>query len=418
MSKASDSIDTQSNTPEERPLWKNRDYVLLWSGQEISLLGSQISVLALPLLILALTNSPAQAGLLLALRLLPYLLFSLPAGALVDRLDRKRAMVFCNLLRLLLLGSVPLAFAMGLLYVPYLYLVAFAEGSANVLFSLCQISSIPSVAGPTRLEQANAFNEISEASANLFGPSLGAGIIGVARSVLIGSLLGYLADSFSYLLSIISLLLIHKPLQNQKGSVQRRSLWAEIGEGLNFLWWHPVLRLMALLTASVNFLLVQVELAVILLAQQKLHLSVQGIGLIFSAGGVGALFGGLLSSWVSQRLRFGQIAIISVLLWTLGLGLQALALSPLLVGIGQFLQYVAWPLYSVPLISYRMRSAPEGLQGRVNSAFRSLTYGIEPLGAFIGGLLLIQLGSQGLLSWLTLGMLLNLVLVLGTRLKS
>src|SRR6185312_10013 len=139
------SSDESPGIKSARPLWRNLDFLLLWSGQTVSTLGTNISALALPLLVLALTHSPALAGLLAAARQLPYLLLSLPAGALVDRWDRKRTMIYCDLLRWLAVGSVPLAFVLGHLTLIQLYLVAFIEGTAYVLFSLAQISALPHV---------------------------------------------------------------------------------------------------------------------------------------------------------------------------------------------------------------------------------------------------------------------------------
>src|SRR5450432_2324152 len=115
--------------PPVRSLWRNRDYMLLWTGQLVSSVGSQVSQLAFPLLILALTHSPAQAGLAGALRALPYLIFSLPAGALIDRWDRKRVMILSDIVRGLALGSIPLAFALGNLTILQLYIVSTIEGT-------------------------------------------------------------------------------------------------------------------------------------------------------------------------------------------------------------------------------------------------------------------------------------------------
>src|SRR6266700_4730764 len=156
-----------------RPLWRNRDFLLLWSGQTISVLGTNISTLALPLLVLVLTHSPALAGLLTAMRLLPYLLFSLPAGAFIDRWDRKAVMIRCDIVRWLALGSVPLAFASGYLTVAQLYIVAFIEGTAYVLFSLAQISALPRVVSPTHLPRAYALDTTTEYVGSLLGPGLG-----------------------------------------------------------------------------------------------------------------------------------------------------------------------------------------------------------------------------------------------------
>jgi MFS family permease len=133
-----------------------------------------MSTLALPLLVLALTHSPAQAGLLTALRLLPYLLFSLPAGALIDRWDRKAVMIRCDAIRWLALGSVPLAFGLGHLTLIQLYLVAFVEGTAYVFFSLAQIAALPQVVSSAHLPQAYALDTTTEYIGTLLGSSLGA----------------------------------------------------------------------------------------------------------------------------------------------------------------------------------------------------------------------------------------------------
>ena len=168
-----------------RPLWRNTNFLLLWSGQTVSTLGTNISQLALPLLVLALTHSPALAGALAAARQLPYLLLSLPAGALVDRWDRKRTMIWCDLVRWLALGSVPLAFALDHLSLLQLCLVAFIEGTAYLLFSLAQISALPHVVEPAHLSRAYALDTTTEYMGSLFGPTLSAFIIGLAPVVAI-----------------------------------------------------------------------------------------------------------------------------------------------------------------------------------------------------------------------------------------
>src|SRR5579885_3013144 len=141
-----DTAETQEViTTRPKPLWRNRDYLLLWSGQAISSVGSSASELALPLLILSITHSPAQAGFAGALRSLAYLLLGLPAGALIDRWDRKRLMIFCDAGRALALGSIPLALALNHLAMAQLYLVSLIEGTLYVFFSLAESAALPRV---------------------------------------------------------------------------------------------------------------------------------------------------------------------------------------------------------------------------------------------------------------------------------
>jgi MFS family permease len=354
----------------------------------------------LPLLALALTRSAAQAGLIVAARLLPYLLLSLPAGALVDRWDRKRLMIRCDTLRWLALGSVPLAFALARLSVPQLYVVALVDGTANVFFTLAQVSALPQVVPAEQLPRAWALNETADSAATLLGPGVAGLIIGLGRTTVAGAALAYLADSVSYLASVISLRFVRVPFQARRElTATRRSLRAEMAEGLRFLWRHRWLRLLAFLTAAVNFLQSPITLAVILLARGPLHADVRTLGFILSAGGVGGVLGALVAPKVKERMRFGLLVVLSVVGWALAAGALALAVSPLLVMAGLALISLLWPIYAVAVVTYRLSLVPDELQGRINSAFRLLTFGAEPLGSAVGGVLLGALGPQPVL-WL------------------
>ncbi|HEV2460453.1 MAG TPA: MFS transporter, partial [Ktedonobacterales bacterium] len=143
------------------PLWRNRSYLLLWGGQAVSSLGSEASQLALPLLILSVTQSPAQAGIAGALRSLAYLLLGLPAGALVDRWDRRRTMILCDAGRALALGSIPLALALGRLTIAQLYLVSLLEGTLYVFFGLAETAALPHVVAKAQLPAATAQGEVT-----------------------------------------------------------------------------------------------------------------------------------------------------------------------------------------------------------------------------------------------------------------
>lgn len=408
----------QQESRTSHSLWRNRDFLLLWSGQSVSTLGSGISKFALPLLVLALTHSPAQAGLMAAVRQAPYLLFSLPAGALIDRWDRKAVMIRCDVVRWLTLGSVPLAFALGRLTLTQLYVVAFVEGTAFVLFSLAQIAALPQVVAPAHLSRAYSLDNANEFVGELLGPALGAFIIGLAPAVASGALLAYLTDSVSYLASVFSLRFIRVSFQKERVVMSGRSLGKEIAEGLRFLREQRRLRLMVILTTAINFLQSSITLAVIVLARTTLRMDVQTLGFVLSAGGVGGLLGASLAPWLRARLRFGQIILGSVLLWVVAV--LALVFAPaaglLIVGLG--VVSLLWPVYGVTLVSYRLELAPDALQGRVNSAFRFLSYGSEPLGAAVGGALLATLGPRPVLALIAAGLALCSLFVVGTELRT
>lgn len=398
-------------------IWHNRDFLLLWSGQIVSVTGGQISQFAMPLLVLTLTSSAAQAGFVTAAQTLPYLLFSLPAGALVDRWNRKMVMLVSDILRWLLLASVPCAFFLGLLTPPQLYLVAFVEGTANVLFNIARLSALPRVVAPDDVPRAYALSEITESMASLVGPSLGGLIVQFARTTIIGTMLAYIVDSISYLTSIISLWFMRVPLQQVREVAHSRSLWHDIAEGLRFLWQQRLLRAMALLTTIINFLQAGITLAVILLARDILRLDTFTLGIVISAYGVGGLLGGMIAPWLKARLRMGQVMLGAILGWTLAACILALGNSALMLICGMGLMGLLWPLYAVVLVSYRLSIAPDELQGRLNSSFRLLTFGVEPLGSAFWGLVLVPLGARQELGWIACGLGLSLLFASFTQLR-
>ena len=239
------TIDEGVPTGATPPLWRQRDFLLLWSGQTVSRLGSQVSNIALPLLVLALTRSPSQAGFIAAAQSLPYLLLSLPAGALVDRWDRQRVMILCDAARFLAVGSVPVAYATGHLEVAQLYAIALIMGVALVFFDAAELAALPRVVSESQLMRAAGLNATAESGAYLVGPGLAGVLIGLARSTVPGAALAYLVDSLSYLTSMLTLSLIRLPFQDGRAgpphvALSLRAVRAEIIEGLRFLWVYVV----------------------------------------------------------------------------------------------------------------------------------------------------------------------------------
>lgn len=379
---------TQTNIPPRQrwTLWRNRDYMLLWSGQTVSTLGAGISTIAFPFLILGLTGSPALAGIAGALRSLPYLFLSLPVGALIDRWDRKWVMILCDTGRAIALGSIPFAVVLGHLTIAHLFVVTFVEGALFVFFDLAEVACLPRVVRPEQLPAAMGQNQATVEIAGLLSSPLGGFLYSASR------LLPFLADALSYGVSVISLFAITTPFQGERPATTRR-LGAEIREGLAWLWTHPLIRSMALLTGGNNFVFAGAPLIIIVLAQHQ-GATPLVTGLIFSLFSVGGIIGSLLGSTIQKRFTFAQVIIavvfINALLWPL----YALAPTPLVVGVIGALLFVLNPIYNVVQISYRLALIPDALQGRVNSVFRLLAFGFQPLGAALAGILLQQMGPQ------------------------
>jgi len=389
--KVDDKTQTQT---QPRALWRHTDFMLLWSGQAVSTLGSSVSRLALPLLVLALTQSPAQAGLIAALQAVPYLVFSLPAGALIDRWDRKLVMIRCDVARCLAYGSVPLAYVTAHLSLAQLYAVALVGGTAYVFFNIAEVAALPRVVPAEHLSHATALNESATSASSLIGPGVAGLIISLGRTTLSGTAVAYLVDSLSYLISTLSLGFIRTPFQAARAPTAGRSLRTEIAEGLRFLWARHPLRALALLTMGMNLFFGPLPLAVIVLARTNLHADARTLGLIFSAASAGGLLGSLSASWVKARLRVGQAIIGAVAGIAVATPLVAVAPSVPVVLAGFALVGAMLPIYNVVSISYRLRLVPDPLQGRVNSVFRLLALGSVPLGTALGGLLLGPIGPR------------------------
>jgi len=369
--------------------------MLLWGGQVVSTLGSSASNVIYPLLILAITDSPAAAGIGAALANVPYILFSLPAGALVDRWDRKRVMILCDAGRALTVASIAAALWLDVLNVGQIYAAAFIEGGFFVFFNIAEVAALPRVVPKEQLPQAAAQNEAAFAAAYIVGPSFGTLLYqGLGRAA------PFVADAISYVVSIASLALIRTPFRVAPAATAR-SLRAEIAEGLRWLGQQRLIRYMAFLTGNINLVNAGTGLIVIVLAQQMGARPVE-IGLIFSLGGVGGMLGALVGGQVQKRFSFGQAII--VLMWLNALLFPFYALAPayILLGIVSALLYFLGPIYNVVQFSYRLALIPDALQGRVNSTFRLLAFGLMPIGAALTGFLLERVGASATVAIFTL----------------
>jgi len=366
------------------PLWRNRDYILLWSGQMVSSVGTFVSQLAFPLLVLALTHSPAQAGLVAALRGLPFALFILPAGALVDRWNRKRVMILCDSGRAIALGSIPAVLLLGHLTIMQLYIVALVEGTLFTFFNLAETACLPQVVSKDQLTAVVAQNSVIDSVAGMLGPSFGGILYSIGRGV------PFLTDTISYIVSVLSLFFIKAQFQEER-SVEPLHLWKEIGEGLSWLWHHPVMRFIALLTCGLILPVSGYGLIIIVLAQMQ-HATSFEIGLILAASGVGSIVGAMIVAPLRRRFSFGKMMIGSTWLWVSTWLLFAVAPNPLLLGVATALSFIVVPMYMSLQFGYRLSIIPDHLQGRVNSVFRLIAFGSEPIGLALTGFLIQLIG--------------------------
>lgn len=387
---ATDTQHEPQPAPPARPsLWHNHDYLLLWSGQLVSVVGSRTSGIAFPLLILALTHSAFQAGLLGVVISLPYVFLALPAGALVDRWDRKRVMIVTDAGRALVLAAIPISAALGDLSAGLLYAVALVEGTLMVFFDLAQVAAIPQVVGRENITAASAQNNLLYTASSLIGPPLGGVLYGsVSRAA------PFLVDAVSYLGSVISLGFIRTDFQEERVP-SARSLKADISEGLTWLWGQPLLRFLAFLAFGFNIVFFsQGYMLILIVLAKSLHASPAAIGGIFTIGSLGGLAGALLATRTRNRLRFATVMILCGWLLVLIFPLYLIAPNVVVIGLIMAALSTIGTLYNIVQYSYRLSRIPDALQGRVNSVFRLIAFGGQPVGAAVIGAVLQFTGAQ------------------------
>ncbi|GHO62306.1 hypothetical protein KSC_011980 [Ktedonobacter sp. SOSP1-52] len=271
-------------------LWRNRDFMLLWSGQAFSSLGTTVTQTAYPLLVWDLSHSAALVGLVGGLGTLPYIFLSLIVGALIDRWDRKRLMIVCDTGRAINLVSVLVVMWLGRLTVAQICANTLIEGTFYVFFNLAEVSCLPQVVSKEQIPLATSQNEATTGTTVLVGPALGGALYTLSQSV------PFLADAISYVISVITLSFIKVPFQGKRQEGQQRKLLAEIREGLAWLWHQPLIRYIAFLTGGCNFIGAGLLPVLLVLVKQQ-HGSSLAYGTILTIGGVGAIIG---SCWAHQ----------------------------------------------------------------------------------------------------------------------
>lgn len=373
-------VREDTGTVRRSALWRNRDFMLLWSGQAVSSLGTAITQTAYPLLVWDISHSAALVGLVGGIGTLPYVLLSLVVGALIDRWDRKRVMILCDIGRALNLASVLIVLFLGHLTGVQICFNALIEGTFFVFFNLAEVACLPRVVSAEQLPLATSQNEATMGTTVLLGPVVGGALYSLRQ------FLPFLADAISYTVSVATLSFIKAPFQKERQG-ERRKLWVEIREGLAWLWHQPVLRFMALITGILNFQNGGFVPILLVLVKQQQGSSLL-YGTILTIGGIGAILGSLLGAPLQKRFRLGPIVIVVLWVNALLFPFYAIAPNPLLLGVISAAMFLCGPIYNVAQLSYRLALIPDELQGRVNSVYRLLAFGFIPLGWSLTGLLI------------------------------
>jgi MFS family permease len=376
-----------------RGLWGHADFMRLWSAQTISQFGTQVTLLALPLAaIVVLDASAFEVAVLGAVEVAPWLLFSLPVGAWVDRVLRKPILVAADVGRALALLSVPLAYGLDVLTIWQLYAVGFATGVLTVFFDVAYQSYLPSLIERRQLEEGNSKLEVSRSGAQLAGPGFGGALVD-----LLSAPVAILADAVSFLASAVLLSRIERDERLEERGVARARLLAEIREGLGFVARSPYLRPSMLYVAAFNFFSNVMFAIYLVYAVRRLDLSPAVIGLVLAIGGAGFLLGALVAPHISARVGVGTTMIGSAAAAGLALFLIPLAppsnALPFLIAQGLIVDF-AVVLYNVTGISLFQAITPDRLLGRMNASRRFVVWGVLPLGSLAGGALASTIGLR------------------------
>lgn len=381
-----------------RSLLRHPDFLKLWTAETISVFGTQVSALALPLIaVLVLEASPFEVALLGTVELLPFILFTLPAGAWIDRLRRRPIMVAGDLGRAALLATVPVAFALDALTIWQLYAVGFLVGTLTVFFDVANQSYLPTLVDADQLVEGNSKLQVSQSAAQIAGPGVAGWLIGLVRAPA-----AVLVDAASFVVSALFIAVIRRPEAPVVHPAEARgearpSLLREVREGLGFVLRHPSLRAIAAGTGSSNlFGSLALATAIVYFADEAyLGLAPEQIGFVFALGNLGGLAGALLAGRLARWFRLGPAIIGSLFLSGFGPLLVAVAPAegpvPFLVASGVATAFGSM-VYNINQVSYRQTICPPELLGRMNATIRFLVWGTMPVGSLIGGALATVIG--------------------------
>ena len=370
----------QANTTTNKQVRKfNSDFWKYWTGQTISNLGSSVTLFALPLLVYKLSGSALDLGIASAATFLPYLLFGLILGAWTDRVNRKRMMIGTDIGRALIVVSIPLLFALGLLTVWWIYIVAFIHATLTICFEAGEFAAIPSLVNQDDLVTANGRIQASYSGASIIGPLL-AGVL--VTLVPLSALL--LFDALSFLASSFSLALIS--ISFNKGEKRApTSIRSDVAEGLRYVFGNPVLRNISIMMALVNFVGSTAYAQLIFFAKVRLQATDFQASLLYSAGSLGVVLlalaaGPLRKHWSFSTVALGALmleGILTVVFSLMRMYWAAIVLWTLIGGLGI--------LFNINTSSLRQTIVPNHMLGRVLSIASVLAWSAIPLGSLLGG---------------------------------
>ena len=387
-----------------RPLWRNRDFVLLESGLLLSSIGTSLTTIAYPLLTISVTGSAAKAGLVTSARLLPYGGLSLAAGVAADRWSRKGLMIAADAVRLVAMGAFAIALLSGGVEFWTIFVVALVEGTGSTLFTAADAGALRAVVPAHQLPAAAGTREARRSVVRLGGPPLGGVLYGISRAI------PFAANAVSYLCSTVALLAMRTPFE-QRREHAGESFRAQFAEGFRYMWQHAFLRTTAFVYGAGNLLTTALFLLIVLIGEAE-GLTPGAIGLLSVAVGVGTLVGSLASPWFRKVFSVRTILLLELWTWP---AVWAFVIWPhvwVLAG-WSLLFGIAAPVTDSVVVGYRLAMTPDRLVGRVESVRTTISLVASPIGPLLAGWLfgvtsaretvaVVALGGLALALWGTL----------------
>ena len=374
-------------------LWRDRNFLTLWSGQALSQFGAQITELAIPVLaVLMLEATEWEVGVLNAAQVAAFLVVGLPAGAWIDRMRKRHVMIVADGVRAVALGTLPVLALLGALEIWHMIVVALIMGVATVFFDVSNQSIIPSLVRTNQIAEANGKLQSTEQLAGLAGPAFGGWLVGVLAAPL-----AIFITVGTYLASFVALLFTrdHEQLRSPD---DHKPLVHEIGEGLRWVFGNPLLRRIVGTTGVANFFGTFTTTLLPIFALRELGLTPQMFGIVFSLSAVGGLLGAIATPHIVKRIGEARAIPISAIAFCIApLFLPAISLVPALAFplliVQFFVSSFTILLYNITQVTFRQRITPPRLLGRMNASIRFVVWGVMPIGALLAGALGTWIGT-------------------------
>ncbi|WP_341995782.1 MFS transporter [Microbacterium sp. LWH7-1.2] len=389
-----DAVDPARPAPAPRgSLWRDRNFLTLWSGQALSQFGAQITELAIPVLaVLMLDATEWEVGLLNAAQVAAFLVVGLPAGAWIDRMRKRRVMIWADAVRAVALATLPVLALLGVLEIWHMIVVALIMGVATVFFDVSYQSIIPSLVRTDQIGEANGKLQSTYELANIAGPGVGGWLIGVLTAPF-----AIFATVGTYVASFIALLFT-RDHEKPRPAEDRKPLVHEIGEGLRWVFGNPLLRRIVGTTGTANFFGTIAQTLVPIFVLRELGLSPQMFGIVFSLSAVGGLVGAMVTPRIIALVGEARAIPISAIAFSVApFFLPAISLVPALafplLVIQGFIMSFTILLYNITQVTFRQRITPPRLLGRMNASIRFVVWGVMPIGALLAGALGTWIGT-------------------------